>query len=140
MSDWFKNIVEANSSDAYYKCFDAATPTDRDPDTSYEKWYGPLEEQIAQVLLHAEIPKSAFSFFDDWCKNNTRHVDIESQYVNAAIIAAIHDLIKGESWRNRWRIEVTFVGTIKADDWQGKLGIWSEWVLCWGIGKDFLPK
>jgi hypothetical protein len=131
--------VEAVDIDAYYKCFGATTPTDKDPDTSYEKWYGPLEAKIAKVLQASGVPDSAIEFFDDWCPNNTRHVTIERQYVDQAMIIAIHDLIGDEYKRNRWRIEVTVVGTITENNELGKLGIWQEWVLCWGIGRSLLP-
>jgi hypothetical protein len=139
MKQWFENVVEAVDVDAYYKCFGATTPTDKDPDTSYEKWYGPLEAKIARVLDDAGVPKSAIEFFDDWCANNTRHVTIERQYIDHELILAIHDLIGDDYKRFRWRIEVTIVGTIKGDDWLGKLGIWEDWVLCWGIGRSLLP-
>ena len=132
----YERIVEASDIDAYWKCFDAATPRDTDPETSYEKWYGPLEAMIATVLEKAGIPKATIDFFDDWCPNNTRHVTIERAYANATLLSAIHDLIQGDY--QRWRIEVTIVGVIKNDDELGKISIWSDWVLCWGIGKSLM--
>lgn len=138
MSEWFENVVEASSEEAYYKCFDAASPTDPDPHTSYEKWYGPFERKIRRVLAHHGVPGRATEYFDDWCPNRTRHVTIERRYLTPEVILALHRLLKADY--AFWRIDIIVVKSIARDDRLGQMALRADWVLCWGCARRMLPK
>lgn len=137
MSNWYDQIVEACNEDAYYKCFDASTQPDPDPDTTYEKWYGPFEEQIRTVLDRHGVARESTVFFDDWCPNRTRHVTVERSHLKKEIIASLHALLVGDY--RFWRIDVIVVGSINDDNRLAQLGISRDWILTWGNGRELLP-
>jgi hypothetical protein len=53
------------------------------------------------------------------------------------VVDAIHDLLTGDY--QFWRIDVIVVNSITEDDHVGQIGMWKEWVLCWGCGRELLP-
>ncbi len=137
MTQWFRAIVEASDEETYYKCFTASTPRDPDPDTSYEKWYGPLEEKIWTVLASRRVPRKAVNFFDDWSPNRTRHFTIERRYLSPRLVRSLHAILRGDY--TRWRIEIIVVGVLSIDDHVGHVALWKDWVLCWGCGRELIP-
>jgi hypothetical protein len=133
---WYDNVVVAHSYDAYYWCVGHSTPNDPDPDTTYEKHYGPLEKRIAKVLANHRVPKEAVEFFDDWCANLTRHVYVERRYVTPRIATDLFALLRRKY--ADWRIELILIGSMKKHDEVGQLMIRRDWALCFRVGRQLM--
>jgi len=134
---WYDNVVVASSVDAYYWCFDDSTPDDKDPETTYEKNYGPFEKRIAKVFAAHGVPASALDFFDDWCRNLTRHVWVEDRHVTPQVVTGLFALLRRKY--ERWRIEVILVRPTKSKRREvGHLMIRKDWALCHGVARRLM--
>jgi hypothetical protein len=81
----WEKLVFAELQEAFYKLFDASTCVDPDPEASYEKTYGPFEQQIADECVALGVPQDAIDLFDDWCPNLTRHVTVTTAHVTSEL-------------------------------------------------------
>ena len=138
MSAWYNNILTANTEDAFHVCWRESIRHDPDPNTTYEKWYEPLDRKIVRALKKLGVPESATEYFDDWCPNCTRHVTVERKFVSPLVVTAIHDLLKKDY--EYWRIEIRIVGTIDDDDLTGSICVQKDWLLVWGDVADLTPR